>query len=252
MHNTPLLIGVNLKMYMDMHQTTQWLGAAVTGLKSIESSPMEIFVLPSAPVISLAISLVTDSDIQIGAQNASEHAAGAYTGEYSAHLLNELGCKYLLIGHHERRTLFAENELVINHKVHQALGNSLTPVLCVGEKTKNDTLKAKSEISQELQSALAGLSNEELSKPMIIAYEPTWAIGAPSPAGSEHINEICRFIREELALIGHHNFKVMYGGSAGSGVYQDIAETCDGLFLGRRAHDPVAFLAIVEECLSVR
>jgi triosephosphate isomerase len=128
-----LLVGVNLKMYMDREQTLSWLDAAVTGLGSIKNDDVELFLLPSAPLILQCLEKTSGSLLTIGAQNISEHDSGAFTGENSPQLLAQMGCEYSLIGHHERRTLFGETDEIVATKITRAQENGLNTILCIGE-----------------------------------------------------------------------------------------------------------------------
>ena len=243
-----LLVGVNLKMYMDKEQTLSWLDAAVTGLGSIKNNDVELFLLPSAPLISQCIEKTSSSLLVIGAQNISEHDSGAFTGEISPQLLAQMGCEYALIGHHERRALFGESNDVIAHKIAASSRNNLIPIVCIGELSMEEKL-AKAEVKTQIKSAIKDQKN---LKKLVIAYEPTWAIGVEHPASAEHINKMCSLIRTELEDMKIDDFQILYGGSAGEGLFEMISQTCDGLFLGRRSHNPQTYISIVQECMSIK
>lgn len=241
------ILGVNFKMYFDKDATEKWLLSVKELLKGLPISESEIFILPPTPLISFSENLLQGTRIKIGAQNIAEEESGSFTGENSAVVMRQLHCDYALIGHHERRSIFGENEHVLRRKIIAATRNRLTPILCVGESSQDGALKAKAEVDHQLLSSLKDLSG--LSR-LIIAYEPVWAIGAEKPATSEHINEIVAGIRKTLELLSIQDFSVIYGGTADLGLFSTISGTCDGLFLGRRAHDPSKFIEIVRECLS--
>ena len=243
-----LLVGVNLKMYMDREQTLSWLDAAVTGLGSINSDDLELFLLPPAPLISDCIERTSGSLLGIGAQNISAHDSGAFTGEISPQLLAQMGCKYALIGHHERRTLFGESNDVISQKIAASSRNNLIPIVCIGELSTEEE-SAEAEVKTQIRSAIKDQKN---LKKLVIAYEPTWAIGVEHPASAEHINKMCSLIRSELEDMNIQDFRILYGGSAGEGLFEMISQTCDGLFLGRRSHNPQTYISIVQECISIK
>lgn len=247
-HVSNLLVGVNLKMYMDRVQTLSWLDTALAGLREIKDHNVELFLLPSAPLISECIEKTSGSLLAIGVQNISAHDSGAYTGEVSPQLVRQMGCEYALVGHHERRTLFGENDEVIFEKIQACSRNSLVPILCIGELSTEEK-SAKDEVRTQIKSALKGQKN---LKKLVIAYEPTWAIGVENPATSTHINAMCALIRAELEDMKIENFQILYGGSAGEGLFEMISQTCDGLFLGRRSHNPQTYVAIVQECISIK
>jgi triosephosphate isomerase (TIM) len=243
-----LLVGVNLKMYMDREQTFSWLDTAVSGLGSINSDDVELFLLPSAPLISECVEKSSGSLLAIGAQNISAHDSGAFTGEISPLLLGQMGCEYALIGHHERRTLFGESNEVISQKIAASSRNNLIPVVCIGELSKEEK-SAQVEVKTQIRSAVKEQRN---LKKLVIAYEPTWAIGVEHPASAEHINKMCALIRTELEDMNIQDFQILYGGSAGEGLFEMISQTCDGLFLGRRSHNPQTYISIVQECISIK
>ena len=246
--STNLLIGVNLKMYMGKAQTLSWIDSVIAGIGDVSGKKIDYFLLPSAPLISDSISKTSGTQLKIGAQNISTEDSGSLTGEISPQLLNEIGCVYALIGHHERRSLFGESDEIISQKIQTSLKNRLIPILCIGE-ISTDANVAKVELKHQIRAAL---ENVQTGESLVIAYEPTWAIGAENPASDGHINAMCLVIREEMAKLKIENFRLIYGGSAGKGLFEKIAPTCDGLFLGRRAHDPLSFLTIVQECKSIR
>ena len=243
-----LLVGVNLKMYMDREQTLSWLDAAVTGLGSINGDDVELFLLPSVPLISQCIEKTSGSLLAIGAQNISAHDSGAFTGEISPQLLAQMGCEYALIGHHERRTLFGESNDVISQKIAASSRNNLIPIVCIGELSTEEK-SAEAEVKTQIRSAVKDQKN---LKKLVIAYEPTWAIGVDQPASADHINRMCALIQSELEDMKIENFQILYGGSAGEGLFEMISQTCDGLFLGRRSHNPQTYISIVQECMSIK
>ena len=243
-----LLVGVNLKMYMDKAQTLSWLDAAVIGLGSFKSEEVELFLLPATPLISQCLEKTSGSALAIGAQNIIAHDSGAFTGETSPQLLAQMGCKFALIGHHERRTLFSESDEVISQKIAASDRNNLIPIVCIGELSREEK-SAQAEVKSQIRSAVTEAKN---LKKIVIAYEPTWAIGVDHPATAEHINMMCSIIRQELEALNIANFQILYGGSAGEGLFEKISGTCDGLFLGRRSHNPQTYLSIVQECISIK
>ena len=228
---------------MDRTPTETWVEEIAQILKI---SNIDLALLPSFLSIPFASARLAKTGIAVGAQNLSEHGDGAFTGETTASELIQHGCRYVIVGHHERRTLFGESNSTVSAKLFQAISPGLTPILCVGERNQADHAEAKKEISLELRSAFTS-SKGFLSAPIVVAYEPTWAIGAAVPATSKHINEMARYIRDELERIDVKNYRLIYGGSAGTGLYSQIATTCDGIFLGRKAHDPAKVPAILDE-----
>jgi triosephosphate isomerase len=173
----------------------------------------------------------------LGAQNCHYEQSGAYTGEISPKMLKDLGLKYLIIGHSERRVHFKETDEMINKKLKAALKAGLKPILCIGEKKGEN---AKKIISGQLKKDLKGVSKEDLRK-IIIAYEPVWAIGTGDFCKPEKAREAMDFIKRGL------NNKVLYGGSVNSkiaGKYTKIG--FDGLLVGGASLDAKEFIKIVK------
>lgn len=244
------IIGVSLKMYLDVDATLEWaqrVRDTVVDHPAIVSGAVEVFVLPSFPLIRDMMQIFSGSNIRVGAQNFSNHDEGPYTGEVSPLLLQQIGCEYAEVGHFERRSNFNEDEALISKKVASALRNNLTPVICVGEYEEEDSASSAVEALRQLTSSLSRSERFFADSSIVVAYEPSWAIGGTEPASSEHINYVCRLLREELVRLGVTNNRLIYGGSAGPGLYSSIAFSVDGLFLGRMAHDTESLNRVLDE-----
>ena len=193
------------------------------------------------------------SELQIGSQNVSRYESGAYTGETSAQMLKQAGCSLCLIGHSERRAMFAESNLGCQIKVRTALSQGLLPVLCVGEdKDQRQQGTTEAVLLQQLQE---GLEDIDLSgdRDLCVAYEPVWAIGtglAATPAMAQQVHE---FIRAQLADIFDRNtaqrIRILYGGSVNKTNARELLaqKDIDGLLVGGASLDPGHFLAICEQ-----
>ena len=248
-HDPQKIVGVGLKMYFSAAQTNEWarvVKSQIAPMESIKNSSIEFFVLPSTPMITQLVSIFTGSQIRVGSQNHSAVELGAFTGETSAQMLSEIGCKFAEIGHAERRRDFNETDELIARKVLQALSAHLIPVICVGELTQSSSEKAAEICIEQIKTALS-LSGTYLHQRMIIAYEPIWAIGVEAPADAAYINAVCAKIKEASSILGSTNLQILYGGSADQGLFEKIAQSVDGLFLGRSAHDVNNLKKIVEE-----
>ena len=167
--------------------------------------------------IQAAVKAAKGSKIAIGAENMHFEKSGAFTGEISADMLKELGVKYVIIGHSERRQYFGETDFTVNKKVLAALEAGLHPIICVGESLEQRELGITMElIALQVKSALAGVPAEKLRK-CVIAYEPVWAIGTGKTATAEQAAEVCTFIRTTVRhLYGARiarSVTVQYGGS---------------------------------------
>lgn len=245
------IVGVSLKMYFGYQETLDWCGrirAIAAASADVTSGKVRVFVLPAFPLLVPVIGLLRDSPVAVGAQDLYWQDRGAFTGEVSGQLLAELGCRHVAVGHAERRELFGETDEDVALKVEAALRNGLCPVVCVGEAEPGAATLAARESTKQLKAALSRLDSGRPGGPVVVAYEPRWAIGRDEPASDGHIIEVCAALQEFLrrARPGADD-GVIYGGSAGPGLLQRLGDAVDGLFLGRYAHDPAAFQAVVEE-----
>lgn len=167
--------------------------------------------------ISSAVRIFKDCRVSIGAENCHYEASGAYTGEVSAEMLKEIGVKYVVIGHSERRQYYNETDFTVNKKVRAALEVGLRPIVCVGETLEQRELGVTMElISYQVKCALAGVTADKL-RHVVVAYEPIWAIGTGKTATSEQAGEVCEAIRTVIRkLYGARvarSVTIQYGGS---------------------------------------
>jgi triosephosphate isomerase len=246
-------LGVSLKMYFGAKETLEWcrqVAEIARRHEAVINGAADIFVLPSMPVIDV----FAGTRISVGAQNLFWEDKGPFTGEVSGVMLRELGCRYVEVGHAERRRLFGESNEIVAIKVAAALRNSLLPVICVGETQRSNVKQASASCITELDAALRHATTNCALGPIVVAYEPVWAIGAPAPAPTKHICDVCRELRRWVAshAPGLRGSRVIYGGSAGHGLLSRLAHSVDGLFLGRFVHDPNAFEAILDEVVSIQ
>jgi triosephosphate isomerase len=248
---SPVLVGVSLKMYFSHTRTVEWCRAIATLARDhplVAGGRVQLFVIPTYPSIPAVLDIFRDTRVLVGAQDLATEDSGAFTGEVSGAELAELGCRVVEVGHAERRRLFGETSEVVREKTAAALRNGLAPVLCIGEQERSDPSDAAADCVQQLDDALAFASEAGHTGRVIVAYEPHWAIGAAEPASSTHIRTVCNALRERITtLANHEGSAVIYGGSAGPGLFTDIAGHVDGLFLGRFAHNPAAVGSILDE-----
>ncbi|XBH20885.1 triose-phosphate isomerase family protein [Jonesiaceae bacterium BS-20] len=251
----PVTLGVSFKQYLDVATSVAWVqtvAAAVAEHPAVLSGQVQLFVLPSLPALDQVARVLEGSPMQVGAQDLFWEDRGAYTGGISGADLAELGSTYVEVGHAERRKIFGEDVAITRRKFAAAVRNGLTPVLCVGEQTAQDADSAAQTCIAQLESAIAEVTQDEL-RPLVVAYEPEWAIGAPAPAPAEHVTAVVNRIRARMAQIfGLEQSAVIYGGSAKPGLLTTLGADVDGLFLGRFAHDPAAFLQIIDEAAQIR
>ena len=181
----------------------------------------DVVVCVPAVNISAAIKAFKDMRVSIGAENLFYEKSGAYTGEWSADMLKDLGVKYVIVGHSERRQYFCETDETVNKKVHAVLNAGMSPIICVGESLEQRELGITMElIALQVKSALAGVPAEKLRK-CVIAYEPVWAIGTGKTATAEQANEVCAQIRAVIAGLYDQDaanaVTIQYGGSMNAG-----------------------------------
>jgi len=187
----------------------------------VKDAEAEVVVCPPFVCLPAVAQALEGSNIALGAQNMHFEEKGAFTGEIAPGMLKELGVKYVIIGHSERRQYFAETDETVNKKVHAAFAHDLTPIVCVGE-TLEEREQGVTEkvVEKQTRAALAGLSKENAEK-TVIAYEPVWAIGTGKTATSQQANEVIAFIRGIIAdMFGKdvaEKVRIQYGGSMNAG-----------------------------------
>ena len=177
----------------------------------------EVVACVPAVDIPMAVKALKDSRIAVGAQNLHWEPSGAYTGEISAAMLKDLGVKYVIIGHSERRQYFGETDITVNKKVHAALEAGLHPIVCVGESLEQREMGVTTDlIGVQVKSAIAGVSADKIRR-IVFAYEPIWAIGTGKTATSEQANEVCEhirtIIRKQFGARTARAVTIQYGGS---------------------------------------
>lgn len=251
MPDSRVSIGVSLKMYFGPRETEQWcarVAQVARDNRAVQDGSVELFVIPGFLSIPAALSSFAGTGVRVGAQDVFWEDRGAFTGEISGADLVELGCSVVEVGHAERRRLFAETEEVVAAKSAAALRNRLTPVLCIGEFLHGTAEAASIDSVAQLRSALASSPGGRV----IVAYEPVWAIGASHPADTKHIQVVCAALRQALdSLEDREGSVVVYGGSAGPGLLDELQDDVDGLFLGRFAHDPSALGLVLDEAAAL-
>ncbi|MEV6152187.1 triose-phosphate isomerase [Nonomuraea sp. NPDC052129] len=212
----------------------------------------EIAVLPPFTDLRSVQTLVDGDKLRIvyGAQDLSQHEAGAYTGEISGAMLAKLGCTFVLAGHSERRQYHGEDDDLVNAKVHAAFRHSLTPILCVGEGLP--VRQAGEQVSHCLAQLDGGLRkvSAEQAQSMVVAYEPVWAIGTGEVATPEDAQEVCAALRGRLAELYDAEVasavRILYGGSVKSGNIAGIMAQpdIDGALVGGASIDAGEFVKI--------
>lgn len=205
-----------------MNKTPSEAVALVNELKPLVANDEAdvVFCVPAIDIIPV-MDAVKGTNIQVGAENMYYQESGAYTGEISPAMLTDVGVKYVIIGHSERREYFAETDETVNKKVLKAFEHGLTPIVCCGETlTQREQGITIDWIRQQIKVAFLNVTSEQAKK-AVIAYEPIWAIGTGKTATSEQAEEVCKAIRDCIAEIYDDStaeeIRIQYGGSVNAG-----------------------------------
>lgn len=235
-----------------MHKTTKEAVEFANNIKEkIETNVEAVICAPFTQLKDLKIALA-GTEVKIGAQNFHYADQGAFTGEISASMLKEIGVDYVILGHSERRELFAETDQTVNLKTKKAIEAGITPIVCVGESLEQREAEVTKEVVKaQVVAGYQGISAEDAAT-TVIAYEPIWAIGTGKTATSEQANEVCKFIREVMAsLYGQATadvIRIQYGGSVKpSNVAEIMGESdIDGALVGGASLVEADYLALMK------
>ena len=238
------LIGTSWKMNLNVAQADHWF----TTFRPLaaEAAGTEFFVLPPFTVLWLARERLAGSGIAWGAQDVSPFADGAHTGDVSATMLADLGCRYVEVGHAERRRDHGETTATIAAKVEAVVRAGLDVVLCTGELDEAPVDAAIEAVLADIERCLGRIDSADLAR-VVIAYEPIWAIGeGRQPAPPDRVGQIQRAIAERLGALAGVRPRIIYGGSVDpASAPRLLAEPgVDGLFIGRNGLDPLRFATI--------
>jgi triosephosphate isomerase (TIM) len=243
------LIAANWKMFKTPTQAQEFVKNFLPLVARHERD--EIVLCPSFTSLSVVIAAVTGSGVAVGAQNMYSAEEGAFTGEISPLMLKAIGTTHVILGHSERRQYFAETDATVNRKLHTALQHGLNPIVCVGEVlAEREAGKTEEVLLRQTRGVLAGISPQH-AEPIVIAYEPVWAIGTGKTATPQIASDAHHVIRGEVAkLLGAsvaQTLRILYGGS----VKPDNATALmseveiDGALVGGASLDPQSFAKIV-------
>lgn len=223
----------------------------------VDVTTVDIVVCPPFTSLTEVCDVLTDSNIDLGAQNLYWEDSGAFTGEVSAPMLKGDGVKYVIIGHSERRQFFGETNETVNKRLKAALRHKLIPIVCVGENLQErEANKTFDVIRDHVEGSLAGLTKDEI-KGLVIAYEPVWAIGTGKTATSAQAQEVHKFIRGLLAKMTSDDVaqavRIQYGGSVKPENTAELIaqEDIDGALVGGASLKADSFAAIVKNSVSV-
>ncbi|ALF56461.1 triosephosphate isomerase [Nostoc piscinale CENA21] len=235
-----IVIAGNWKMFKTQAETQDFLRGF---LPHLDNTPEEREILLCPPFTDLGIlsQSLHGSRVQLGAQNVHWEDSGAYTGEIAAPMLTEIGVRYVIVGHSERRQYFGETDETVNLRLKAAQKHGLTPVLCVGEtKQQRDAGQTESLITTQLENDLVNVDQDNL----VIAYEPIWAIGTGDTCETTEANRVIGLIRSQLK---NPNVPIQYGGSVKPNNIDEIMAQpeIDGVLVGGASLEPESFARIV-------
>ncbi|MGR6117091.1 triose-phosphate isomerase [Aeribacillus composti] len=237
-----------------MHKTLEEAKSFVKEVKSLVPPQDKVDSVICAPALFLGqlVELAEGSELKIGAQNMHFEESGAYTGEISPVALADIGVDYVIIGHSERREMFAETDETVNKKVLAAFKHKLTPIVCVGESlAEREAGKTNEIVGDQVKKALAGVDASAV-KNIVIAYEPIWAIGTGKSSSPEDANEVCAHIRGVITDIYSddvaNEVRIQYGGSVKPENIKDFLNQpeIDGALVGGASLEPRSFLQLLE------
>ena len=248
------IIAGNWKMNKTVSEAQNLAAAIKRDLDS--EAKVDVVLCPPFTAISAVSQAVSGTQIAVGAQNMHYEPSGAYTGEISAEMLREQYCRYVILGHSERRQFFGETDASVNKKTVAALAAGLKPIVCVGETLEErEADRIEDVIRTQINGGLAGLSEADM-KNVVIAYEPVWAIGTGKTASPEQAQEVHAFIRSLLVGLSSQatadTVRIQYGGSMKPNNAAELLSNpdIDGGLIGGAALDAPSFIGIVKAAIE--
>jgi triosephosphate isomerase len=243
----PLLAG-NWKMYKLLSEARALAHALRSKVGTL--TDRDIVVCPAFTAIASVAQELQGSSIQWGGQNAHWEREGAFTGEVAAQMLADLGCRFAIVGHSERRQLFGESDALINKRMHGVLAAGLVPIVCIGETlAEREANKTFAVLERQIRESLAGLSP---ASTVVVAYEPVWAIGTGKTATPAQAQEAHAYVRKQYAGIygtgAGESVRLLYGGSVKPDNIKTLMEQpdIDGALVGGASLDAESFTKIVK------
>jgi triosephosphate isomerase len=223
----------------------------VAGKDAGQVGNAELVVCPPAIFLMKVGGMLSGSDISLGAQNVCDQAVGAFTGEVSALMLKDCGCRYVIVGHSERRALYFESDQLVAARFAMAIESGLTPILCIGESLQErEEGSTEAVVARQLDAVIESQGIDAMAD-SVIAYEPVWAIGTGKVATPDEAQAVHRFIRNKLAALDSvvaQKVQILYGGSMNPQNAKDLLcqPDIDGGLIGGAALNASDFLAIAQ------
>lgn len=251
---TPLVAG-NWKMNGSRGSIEELVAGIKNQLSELSGAQLEILLCPPAIYIPQVVDSCSGTGLMVGGQNAAAHESGAYTGEISPVFLKDFGCSHVILGHSERRQLFAETDELIAEKFELAQREGLTPVLCIGEtQAQRESGETFAVVQQQLLAVMDKLGVKALEN-SVLAYEPVWAIGTGLTATPEQAQEVHQQIRSLVAEQDEsvaNGLRILYGGSvkASNAASLFACPDIDGGLIGGASLDASEFMAICQAAVN--
>jgi len=250
------VIAANWKMHQTIRESVSFVQAFIKA--GLQQEAVDVVICPPFTALSAVASALRGSSIGLGAQDVFWEPQGAFTGEVSPAMLADVGCRYVIIGHSERRTHFGETDEMVQRKLRSALVHGLTPIVCIGETlAQREAGQTFEVLTRQLDGAL-GQCPEDACRRIILAYEPVWAIGTGHNATPDQAEEAHRVIRRWVS--GHcgpeagESIRIQYGGSVTAANAADLLHRpdVDGALVGGSSLKPDAFYAIVKAAVEAK
>lgn len=245
----PIIAG-NWKMYKDVNEAVELANGIKRAAFDIDN--VDIVIAPPFTDLSDVGEMLVESNIALSAQNCYWEAEGAYTGEVSVSMLKSIGCKYVIIGHSERRKYFGETNETVNKRVAAAIDGGLIPIMCVGETLEErEAGKTMEVVKDQVTGGLKGFEESYLDK-LVVAYEPVWAIGTgktATPLQAQEVHKVIRDLLKEMYSESLADSKcILYGGSVNQGNIEQLMseEDIDGGLIGGASLKSDGFADIIK------
>ena len=249
MENRRPFIAGNWKMFKTGSEAVETARQIVSLVKDASA---EVMIAPPFTALSAVNEVIKESRVSLGAQNIFWEQEGAFTGEISSAMLVSAGCKYVIIGHSERRQYFGETDESVNKKIRAAIQGGLRPILCVGElESEREAKKTFSVLDKQVKKGLEGFRSDDLTS-LVIAYEPVWAIGTGKTATSEQAQEVHHFLRslieKKFGNVLAKTIRIQYGGSVKPANILELMNMpdVDGALVGGASLNAETFSKIVQ------
>lgn len=241
------LIAGNWKMNGSLESINELMKGIKAGLSEVTNA--DLAVCPPAVYLMRVKGLIDEDNIALGSQNVCDQESGAYTGELAPAMLKEAGCKYAIIGHSERRSLYGESDELVARRYAMAVKSGITPILCIGETLEErESGVTEDVVSRQLDAVIESQGVEALAQG-VVAYEPVWAIGTGKTASPEQAQAVHAFIRNKLSALNAEvaeKVQVLYGGSMNAANARELLSQpdIDGGLIGGASLKAPDFLAI--------